>query len=491
MYPEKQIFFVLGLSRSGRSAAQFLLSRGGTVYIYDDITSERVEKTARELEAKGAKRVNKEQLSKTSEVCDVLVLSPGIPIDHPLAVAFKRNKKAVVGETEIAARYMRCPVIGVTGTNGKTTTVSMLTEILCAGGYQAKACGNVGTPMIDFCALEQRGVAVTEISSFQLETLNSLCPHIAIVLNVTEDHLNRHYNMENYVFLKAKLLKNSSEAEYAVLNYDDSTVRSFAERTKARTVFFSVRERVNGAYFENGVLYFKDEKIVEASELLIGGLHNIQNALAAIAAAKIMGVETQSIVAALTAFKGVRHRIELVGEVDGVAYIDDSKGTNVDATVKAVGCMKRETVLLLGGKNKGYDYSRLFAVLKKSSVVHAVLYGENRYQLLKCAREQAFERVTVCNRFEFAVKIAAMVAKSGQTVLLSPASASFDEFASYEERGEAFVQIVRTLEKAKQIQEELEQPENADGDAADEDVDGIDGIDGENVAGTGEDKKIE
>ena len=488
MYPEKQIFFVLGLSRSGRSAAQFLLSRGGTVYIYDDITSERVEKTARELEAKGAIRVNQEQLSKTSELCDVLVLSPGIPIDHPLAVAFKRNKKAVVGETEIAARYMRCPVIGITGTNGKTTTVSMLTEILCAGGYQAKACGNVGTPMIDFCALEERGVAVAEISSFQLETLNSLCPHIAIVLNVTEDHLNRHYNMENYVFLKAKLLKNASEAEYAVLNYDDPTVQSFSERTKANTVFFSVKERVNGAYLENGTLYFKGEKIVEASELLLGGLHNVQNALAAIAAAKIMGVETQAIASALTSFKGVRHRIELVGEVDGVAYIDDSKGTNVDATVKAVGCMKRETVLLLGGKNKGYDYSRLFATLKRSPVVHAILYGENRYELLKCARAQVFERVTVCDRFEFAVKIAAMIAKSGQTVLLSPASASFDEFASYEERGEAFVQIVRALEKAEQIQEQFEENEAPDTDKAN---DGIDGIECENDTEPEKDGEIE
>ena len=483
MYPEKQTFFVLGLSRSGRAAAEFLLSRGASVYIYDDITSERVEKTALELKEKGAKRVEKESLSKTSEICDVLVLSPGIPIDHPLAVAFKRNKKAVVGETEIAARYMRCPVIGVTGTNGKTTTVSMLTEILCKGGYQARACGNVGTPMIEFCALEEKGVAVTEISSFQLETLNSLCPHIAIVLNVTEDHLNRHYTMENYVFLKAKLLKNSSEAEYAVLNYDDPTVRAFAERTKANTVFFSVRERVNGAYLENGTLYFNGEKIVEASELLLGGLHNIQNALAAIAAAKIMDVESQAIATALTSFKGIRHRIEFIGEVDGVAYIDDSKGTNVDATLKAVGCMKRKTVLLLGGKNKGYDYSKLFAALLSSGVVHAVLYGENRYELLKCARAQTFENVTVCDRFEFAVKIAAMIAKRGQSVLLSPASASFDEFASYEERGEAFVQIVRALEKAKQIQEQdqeqSDEPDDEPGDELDED---IDGINGENVA---------
>ena len=476
MYPEKQSFFVLGLSRSGKSAAQFLLSRGGTVYIYDDITSERVEKTAKELEEKGARRVPKERLSKTSELCDVLVLSPGIPIDHPLAVAFKRKGKAVVGETEIAARYMRCPVIGITGTNGKTTTVSMLTDVLCAGGYQAKACGNVGTPMIDFCNLEEKGVAVTEISSFQLETLNSLCPHIAIVLNVTEDHLNRHYNMENYIFLKAKLLKNSSEAEYAVLNYDDPTVRAFAERTKANVLFFSVRERVNGAYLENGTLYYQEEKIVSASELLIGGLHNLQNALAAIVAAKIMGVSTQAIVSALTAFKGVRHRIEPIGEVEGVLYIDDSKGTNVDATVKAVESMKGETVLLLGGKNKGYDYGKLFISLKKSNVKHAVLFGENRFELLKCAREQAFENCTLCEDFDFAVRVAALKAKSGQTVLLSPASASFDEFAGYEERGDKFVEIVRSLH-AKDKETEREEKEDSDGkDESDEEAVFVDSV---------------
>ena len=481
MYPEKQNFFVLGLSRSGRAAAEFLLSRGASTYIYDDVISERIERTARELCEKGTKRVEKERLSTISEFCDVLVLSPGIPIDHPLAVAFKRNKKAVVGETEIAARYMRCPVIAITGTNGKTTTVSMLTEILSTGGYPAKACGNVGTPMIDFCALSEKGVAVAEISSFQLETLNSLCPHIAIVLNVSEDHLNRHYNMENYVFLKAKLLKNCSEAEYAILNYDDITVRGFAERTKARTYFFSVRERVNGAYFENGTLYFNEEKIISASELLIGGLHNVQNALACITAAKIMGVPTQAIVSALTAFKGVQHRIELVGEVGGVAYIDDSKGTNVDATVKAVGCMKRETVLLLGGKNKGYDYSRLFIALKKSPVVHAVLYGENRYELLKSARAQAFEKTTVCDRFALAVKIAAMIAQNGQTVLLSPASASFDEFASYEERGEAFVQIVRALEKAQTIQTKPQPEEQSAENDNIHNIDNINDADNENT----------
>lgn len=474
MYPERQIFFVLGLSKSGRSAAEFLLSKNATVYIYDDVSGERVEQVARELESKGAKRVAKETLPKTSEICDVLVLSPGIPIDHPLAVAFKRGGKAVVGETELAARYMRCPIVAVTGTNGKTTTVSMLESVLKEGRYEAKACGNIGSPMIDFCSLGENGVAVAEISSFQLETLNSLCPHIAVVLNVTEDHLNRHYNMENYIFLKAKILKNSSEAEYAVLNYDDRVVRGFAEKTKAKVVWFSVRERVRGAYYENGDLFYAGEKIVSASELLAEGLHNVQNALATIAAAKIMGVKNADIAKALSEFKGIKHRIEFVGEVDGVAYIDDSKGTNVDATIKAVGCMKRETILLLGGKNKGYDYSKLFAVLQKSNVKHAVLYGENRYALLHSAREQGFESVTLCETFAFAVRIAVMVARAGQAVLLSPASASFDEFASYEERGDTFVRMVRNLakedtaehseEKATVEEEQDPAPATADGD---------------------------
>ena len=418
MYPARQTFLVLGLSRSGCAAAEFLLERKAKVFIYDDVPGDSVEKAAKLLTEKGAERVEKDRLSRMHEICDALVLSPGIPIDHPVAVAFKRSGKAVVGETELAARYLRCPVVAVTGTNGKTTTVSMLTKILSEGGYRAEACGNIGSPMINYLSLKEDEIAVAEISSFQLETLNSLCPHVGIVLNVTEDHLNRHYNMENYIFLKSKLLKNSTESEYAVLNFDDGIVRSFAEKTKARLFYF-----------------------------LTDGLHNVQNALAAIAAAKIMGVRSDSIARSLASFKGIRHRIELVGEADGVKYVDDSKGTNVDATIKAVGCMKEETVLLLGGKDKGYDYDKLFVKLRTSSVVHTVLYGENRFRLFESALRCGFERMTLCENFDFAVRLAKMIARRGQTVLLSPASASFDEFASYEERGDKFVAIVRAFEE--------------------------------------------
>ena len=447
MYPLRQSFLVLGLSRSGRAAAEFLLARKATVYIADDIVNDRVEQTAKQLEEKGAKRITNEERENMSELCDALVLSPGVPIDHPLAIAFKKRRKAIVGESELAARYMRCPIVAVTGTNGKTTTVSMLTETLSKGGYNALSCGNIGTPMVEFCSLDDTAVAVAEISSFQLETLNSLCPHIAVILNVTEDHLNRHYNMENYIFLKSKLLKNSTEAEYAVLNYDDKTVRSFASRTKANVLYFSVRERVRGAFYENGELFFGKEKIMSASELSTGGLHNVQNALAVIAVAKLMGIKNKDIKGALSNFKGVKHRLEQVAVIEGVTYVDDSKGTNVDATLKAVAAMKSETVLLLGGKDKGYDYGRLFAVLNRSKATYAVLYGENRYALLKSARAHSYNNVAVCDTFELAVQIAAMKAKPNQTVLLSPASASFDAFASYEERGDKFVEIVRTFEK--------------------------------------------
>ena len=244
---------------------------------------------------------------------------------------------------------------------------------------------------------------------------------------------------------KKKLLKNCTETEYAVLNYDDPIVRGFAEKIRAKVLYFSVKERVIGAYYENGDLYFGKEKIMAISDLPIGGLHNVQNALAVIAAAKIMGISNADIVAGLTNFKGVKHRVQVLDEVNGVTFIDDSKGTNVDATIKAVEMMKKETVLLLGGKNKGYDYGKLFAALQQSKVVHAVLYGENRFALLKSAREYNFHAVTVCEQFDFAVRVAALKASAGQFVLLSPASASFDQFANYEERGEKFAQIVQSL----------------------------------------------
>lgn len=454
---KRQKFIVLGISKSGEAITEYLLKEGGHVFIHDDNDGEKVRKTVERLCAQGAAWLAEDELMDTAQAADVLVLSPGVPIDHPLAVAFKRAKKAVVGETEIAVRTFKGLSVAVTGTNGKTTTVSMLERVLRLGGFNAVACGNIGTPMIGVMNAPSDAVAVAEISSFQLETLNSFCPHVAVVLNVTEDHLNRHYNMENYIFLKRKLLKNLTEAEWAVLNYDDPIVRSFADGLKARVVWFSLREQVGGAYCKDGELYYGNEKILSAKEMLVTGAHNVYNALAAIACAKLLGVETEKIATALSEFRGIKHRIDTVATVNGVTYVDDSKGTNVDATLKAVACMKKETVLLLGGKDKGYDYHMLFSGLKSSQVVRAVLYGENRYSLLSAARSAGFERIFVCMAFEEAVMLASMLAKDGQTVLLSPASASFDEFSGYEERGDRFCEFVRGMERKSENQSQLDE----------------------------------
>ena len=443
----RQKFMVLGVSKSGEAVAEYLLKCGGQVCIHDDNKGKKTEKTIEKLCALGAVEVEENELMNTAINTDILVLSPGVPIDHPLAVAFKRAKKSVVGETEIAARLFKGLSVAVTGTNGKTTTVSMIEKVLKDSGFHALACGNIGTPMIGIMNEPADVVAVAEISSFQLETLNSLCPHIAVILNVTEDHLNRHYNMENYIFLKRKLLKNLTESEWAVLNYDDPIVRSFADGLKARVAWISLREQVDGAYFKDGELCYEKERILSADQMLVSGAHNVYNALAAIACAKILGVETELLAGSLQGFKGIKHRVEGVGMVDGVTYVDDSKGTNVDATLKAVECMKNETVLLLGGKDKGYDYHPLFAGLKRGKVVQAILYGENRYSLLTAARAVGFEKLSVCPTFHEAVALARLVARSGQTVLLSPASASFDEFSGYEERGDRFCEFVRGLER--------------------------------------------
>ena len=332
----------------------------------------------------------------------------------------------------------------------------MLAEMLAAGGVKATACGNIGVPMLSCRNLAERDVAVAEISSFQLETLSSLKPHIAAVLNISEDHLNRHYNMENYVYLKSRLLKNQQETEYAVLNYDDSVVRGFAEKTRAKVVWFSRKERVDGAYIENGSLFFRGEEIVKIEELALREAHNIENALAALACAKLMKINNEAVAKALKTFKGAPHRIETAGVVDGVTYIDDSKGTNVDSAVHAAQCMKNETVLLLGGKDKGYEYAPLFEALKRTKVVRCVIYGENAFKILESAAKAGYKNVTLTEKFDYALKIARLLAARGQTVLLSPASASFDEFQSYEERGDRFVSVVRAWQEEERVRAEEE-----------------------------------
>ncbi len=441
-----QTFLVAGLSRSGLAASEYLLSRGAKVYCFDDVEEGSVAATANALREKGCVILHKEELERRSAECDILVLSPGIPVDHPLPVAFKRAGKRIIGEMELGALNLACPSVAVTGTNGKTTTVTMLEGIFKAAGKKSVACGNIGRPLSS-CVKElgEDGLAVIEVSSFQLETLASLRPHVAVVLNIAEDHLNRHYNMENYIYLKSRILKNCTESEYAVLNHDDPVVRGFAEKTKARPVWFSLREPVEGGYLSEGSFCFMGEKLFPVSELPLDGEHNAANALAAICAAKLFGVGNDTIASALKTFRGVAHRLQRIGELDGVTFIDDSKATNVDSAIKAVKSVRGESVLLVGGKDKGYSYEPLFDAVKTSGVVHTVIYGENAFRVLGAALKKGYTAVTLCRPFDVAVRVAFLTAKRGQNLLLSPASASFDSFRNYEERGERFKELLGIL----------------------------------------------
>ena len=454
MYLLKQKFLVAGISKSGVASANLLLKHGATVYIYDDVENELVEQSIQNLVNQGAIRVDTPQLEKMAEICDVLVLSPGIPIDHSLPILFKRRKKRIIGEMELGMQFLHNTNIAVTGTNGKTTIVTMLDTILKADSMTSVACGNIGLPLCSVVEeLEKDAIVVLEVSSFQLETLYSVIPHIYIVSNITEDHLNRHYTMENYIFLKNKPMRLMRESEFAVLNYDDNNVRIFAEQAKCNIVYFSMRTVVDGGYIRDNCIYYFDEKIMQINDLSLKGKHNIQNALAAICAAKIMGVSNESILSSLKSLKGVRHRFEKVAEFNGITYINDSKGTNVDATITAIEQLDRESVLLLGGQDKGYNYNILFEKIKESNIVHTIIYGENRYKLLQSAIQCNESRITLCADFTLAVKIAQMTAKSGQIILLSPASSSLDAFKNYAERGELFERLV--LESMPKVEEKV------------------------------------
>ncbi|PWM76006.1 MAG: UDP-N-acetylmuramoyl-L-alanine--D-glutamate ligase [Bacillota bacterium] len=439
---KRQKFLVFGLSKSGVSAAKFLLAHGAEVHIYEELDSEKIRENAKELAELGA--IDCARTNRTDE-CDILVLSPGVPINHPLPVEYKKRGKRVIGELELGALFVKSPVAAVTGTNGKTTVCNIVSEMLTAGGVENRLAGNIGTPLTAEADTLGDKIAVVEVSSFQLETAHLFTPHVACVLNLSPDHLDRHYSMENYTFLKKRILKNMRESEIAVLNYDDAAVRAFAENAKCRLVWFSAKEKVDGAYISEGKIFLRGEYVCDESAVNLGGIHRVENALAAMCIADAFGVGTTEMLSALKGFKGVRHRNEFVRTVNGVSFFNDSKGTNTAAALAAAESMRSPTVIILGGKDKGEDYAPLFNGLKPTAVKGAVLVGESRFKMLDAALKCDYKNITLTNDFSAAVKIAAMLAERGGNVLLSPATASFDMFGGYEERGETFCKIVEGL----------------------------------------------
>ena len=446
MFIKCQKFLVVGVSKSGFSAASYILGKGGDCYIYEELKSDKIDESVEKLTELGAKRADKENIDGVLSVCDVVVLSPGVPINHEIAVKAKRFGKRIIGEFGLGFELFVPPTIAVTGTNGKTTTVSMIEHILKTAGTDCCPVGNIGIPVTSkLNSLSKDTVCVAEISSFQLESIGLFCPHIACVTNISPDHIERHYNMENYIFLKKRIMKYQRESEYTVLNFDDSTVREFENETKGKIVWVSANQKVYGAYRENGKLCFNGEYVTDENQLALSGEHNVYNALFAIAATKLMGVESTVIKEALSSFKGVKHRVELISEKNGIKFYNDSKSTNTASTISAIGTMKAPTVLILGGSEKGEKYDKLFEIIKTSPVKHVVITGASRYHMFDAANKAGFYDLTLTSDFICAVKIATMYAKDGDCVLLSPACASFDRFSGYEERGNNFIKTVEEL----------------------------------------------
>ncbi len=376
----------------------------------------------------------------------LVVVSPGIDFNHEVYKWASEKEIPAISELELGYLLCKKSIIAVTGTNGKTTTVEMLGKMFSE--MNAKVTGNIGSSFSLAVTKDEGDLFVVEASSFQLEKTSSFRPHVAVITNITPDHIDRHGDMENYVKAKLKIARNQTRGDYLVLSADDIEVGYLDNFQPQSTVLYtSTRKRVRGAYLLNDKVWYMDEPICSVNRIKASGLHNISNALSAIVVAKIYGRSNDKIVRSLCEYAPTKHRLSYVGSIRGVAFYNDSKGTNVAATVNAMKSMPSSFCLILGGKDKGYDFDEIFknatANLKKIFAI-----GETADKILTCARRYNFNLIDKCDNLDKAV-IEAYYEKS-DAVLLSPASSSFDMFKNYEERGERFEEIVKGLKSVEE-----------------------------------------
>lgn len=440
---------VVGLGKSGLAASRVLREKGAMVTACDIRSIKELGSSVDRLVDKGVKVVHGYP-TVTKKNTDLVVTSPGVPKTEPPLVEAKKAGIPVWGELELAYRFSPSPFIGITGTNGKTTTTALVGEILKKNRYPSIVGGNIGLPLVEeVVRLTPEHIVVAEVSSFQLENIEKFRCRVAVVLNLTPDHLDRHYSLEGYLAAKAEILKNQQPEDYVVLNYDNLLTRMLAERATAQVVFISQQQ-----ILERGV-YVKDKQIVinldgeekpviPVDEIRIRGTHNLENALAAVACTRVLGIEEEVIAQTLRDFAGVEHRLEFVTEVDGVQYINDSKATNPDAVIKALEAFPNPLILIAGGKNKGYDFTELAAKIKER-VKALVLVGQAEPEIREAVEKTGFKNIHSAATFEEAVITASSLAEAGDVVLLSPACASWDMFKSFEERGDLFKKIVYSL----------------------------------------------
>ena len=380
---------------------------------------------------------------------DQVVVSPGISLHIRLIKEVKIRKIPIIGEFEFGCSKIPNDIIAVTGTNGKTTTVSLIYFLLknFAGGVSVG--GNIGVPVTALIkTLSLNEIVVLEASSFQLETTKKFHPHIAIITNVTEDHLNRHKTMREYLRCKYKITKRQGVEDYLLLNADDEVLRRNPPKTKAKIYYFSTKRKVCGSYIKNNSIYFNDNgkevRLVEISKLKLKGEHNLSNLLAA-SMAVFLQTRNLEMLKTVSDFEGVEHRLEFVKNISGVDFYNDSKATNIASTLVAVSAFLVDVNLILGGSDKGYDFAELFKKLPKN-VVNIAVFGETRNKIAFSAKMFNYNNIHICDNLEAATKKMFELSKSGDVVLLSPACASFDFFSNFEERGNFFKKIVREIE---------------------------------------------
>jgi UDP-N-acetylmuramoylalanine--D-glutamate ligase len=450
---------VVGLGKSGVGSALFLAERGAKVAVSDAKSEEQLRDEIPLLLDHGINVETGRHSERTFREQDLIVVSPGVPFDVPQLVHARERGIPVIGEVELAARFLKGRIVAITGSNGKTTTTALAGEIISAGGREALVGGNIGTPAITFVdrAGDQTWL-VLEISSFQLETIETFHPYIAVVLNITPDHLDRHRTFENYAAAKARLFENQTAGDFAVLNADNEPCLAMASKTKAQVRWFSrLKEVTSGAFVRGGEIAWRDgdgkgeRAIMPLSEIGLKGAHNVENVLAGVCVGMLAGIEPELIRRAVAQFKAVEHRLEYVATVRGVEYYNDSKATNVDATMKALESFAGGIHLILGGKDKGSDYSVLNPLLQER-VKRVYTIGAAAAKIEAQARGT---EIVNAGTLEAAVRRASEEAAPGDIVLLAPACASFDQFDSYEHRGQLFKELVQQLSVRKQERERV------------------------------------
>ena len=443
---------VVGLGKSGVASALFLKAHGAKVTVSDTKSGDELRNEIPVLLDHGITVETGGHGERTFRGQDLIVVSPGVPVDAPALVQARSLGETVIGEVELAAQFLHGPIIAITGSNGKTTTTTLTGEILAASGVPVLVGGNIGTPAITLVDRAQAETAIVlEISSFQLETIQTFRPKVAVVLNVTPDHLDRHRTFEAYVNAKARVFENQTRDDLAVLNEDDPTCVSLASRTQAQVFWFSRQKEVDrGAWVREGNIVFRDgsqqREIMLASEIPLKGAHNQENVLAAVCAGALMGCAPEKIRQAVRDFKAVEHRLEFVATIRGVDYYNDSKATNVDATIKALESFPANIHLILGGKDKGSDYTVLNDLLRQRvKRVYTVGAAAEKIESQIVSVKSGGPEVVHAETLENALRKANAAAQPGDVVLLAPACASFDQFKNYEQRGQVFKDVVRTL----------------------------------------------